>query len=116
MLRPILALLAISFGSSAFAGNAYYSATVTKTLVDDVAYGSCMALVSPFPETKGLDCKAGWVSFSCSGDFNSKEIGYQKLEAAQLAMMTGTKVGIRVDDSKKHNGYCFAQRIDNLPN
>ncbi|MEP6358191.1 MAG: hypothetical protein ABJ084_03910 [Halioglobus sp.] len=75
-----------------------------------------MAVVSPNPQAKGLDCKANWVSFSCSGDFNSKEIGYQKLEAAQLAMMTGTMVSIRIDDSKKHNGYCFAQRIDNLPN
>ena len=31
---------------------------------------------------------------------------------AQLALATGMEVNVLVDESKKHNGYCFASRID----
>jgi hypothetical protein len=31
---------------------------------------------------------------------------------AQLALATNKSVMIVVDDSRRHNGYCFASRID----
>jgi hypothetical protein len=116
MSRSMFFLLLLAFAGSALAANRYYEATVTRTAVHESNFGVCMAKVSPSPSDEGLNCKPDWVSFSCSGDFNSKEIGQQKLSAAQLALMTGDLVKINVDDTRKHNGYCYAQRIDNLAN
>jgi len=70
-----------------------------------------MIRVDTLPSTVLADCP-DWVTFSCSGDFNSKSQGNLKFQNAQLAMVTGKNVVLRIDNSKKHNGYCFAHRID----
>ena len=70
-----------------------------------------MIRVDTLPSTVLADCP-DWVTFSCSGDFNSKSQGNLKFQNAQLAMVTGKQVALLVDDSKKHNGYCWARRID----
>ena len=116
MIRSICVLLLIAFAGSALGTNKTYKANVTRTALHEDNFGVCMAKVTPSPSDKGLDCKPGWVSFSCSGDFNSKEIGQQKFSAAQLALVTGDRVVIYVEDTRKHNGYCYASRIDNLAN
>ena len=36
------------------------------------------------------------------------------LDQAQLALVTTKTVSVTINDAKKHNGYCFAQRIDVL--
>jgi hypothetical protein len=33
-------------------------------------------------------------------------------DSAQMAYALGKKVFIEVDDTKKHNGFCYASRID----
>ena len=116
MIRSACILLLIAFAGSALGATKTYRATVTRTAIHEKSFGVCMAIVSPSPSTKGLNCKPDWVTFSCSGDFNSKEIGQQKLSAAQLALVTGDPVSIVVVDTRKHNGYCYAKRIDNLAN
>lgn len=88
------------------------NAKVTRTMVDSGAFGGCMALLSVNPKTRLPTCASGWVTFSCTGDFNEVVMGYQKLDQAKLALATGKSVYVLVDDSKKHNGYCFARRID----
>ena len=61
---------------------------------------------------RGLDCKTNWVSFSCSGDFTSKDVGYRMFDSALTAFVLGNRVMLEVDDTKKHNGYCYAGRVD----
>lgn len=71
-----------------------------------------MIAVDPSPSTILPECGGSWVSFSCSGDFNSKSEGNLKFQNSQLALVTGKQVTLLIDDSKKHNGYCWARRID----
>lgn len=107
-------LLAVCF--EALSATATYTTSVTRVLTDSENYGGCMAMVSPGPEAPalGLSCLGSWVTFSCDGTFNSKSIGNSKLSAAQLGLVTGVDIIVGVDDTKKHNGYCFATRVDNL--
>ena len=51
------------------------------------------------------------MSFSCSGDFTSKDIAYRMFDTAQMAYALGHQVAVVVDDTKKHNGYCYANSI-----
>jgi hypothetical protein len=117
MLRLTIFTLLLALTSSAFAATKTYTASVTKTRVQNDNFGGCMAALAPSPSTiAGVACKAVWATMSCSGDFNSPAEGQQKLAAAQLALVTGNKIAVLIDDSKKHNGYCFIRRIDNLSN
>ena len=89
---------------------------IVRTLVaDDGRFGGCMVQTDVTFVQKGLDCKSNWVSFSCSGDFTSKDVGYRMFDSAQLAFVLGNRVLLVIDDTKKHNGYCYADRIDVLP-
>ena len=94
----------------------YYTTTkVTRLLVDETAYGMCMALVSAIPP--GVACSSaggspGWVTFACDGSFGSKTANNIRWSSAQLAMVTGQNVVIYTDDTKKINNHCYAPRID----
>ncbi|MGH8510113.1 MAG: hypothetical protein ACREU8_01600, partial [Gammaproteobacteria bacterium] len=91
------------------------TANVLKTLVAANLYGGCMALLSNYVNTatNAPNCPAhGWVTFSCNGSFTTQDIAYRMLDQAQLAKATNRSVTVTVDDSKKHNGYCFVNRID----
>lgn len=114
ILRNIVLFIAISAPGVALSAEQEYQTRVTRTLIDSVNYGQCMALTFPGPQGTGLNCGGGWVTFSCSGDFNSKSAGNLKLQSAMLSIVTGKNVAIVIDDTKKHNGYCFARRIDNI--
>lgn len=116
MLRLIVTVVLVAFGGLAVGAQQYQITTVVETLVMEKDYGGCMAKLETPPGSNGLDCPSSWVSFSCTGDFNSPEVGYKKLESAQLALMTETQVKLVIDDAKKHNGFCFAHRIGNFPN
>lgn len=89
---------------------------IVRTLVvDDGRFGGCMVFTDVTFVQEGLDCNSNWVSFSCSGDFTSKDVGYRMFDSAQLAFVLGNRVLLVIDDTKKHNGYCYANRIDVLP-
>lgn len=107
-------LMAIS--PSAFSEVKYFKADVVKTMIHEQEFGQCMAMINPSPDQHGLDCKKNWVTFSCSGDFNLAETGFQKLSAAQLGLLSGDPIFVQVDDYRKHNGYCYALRVDNTAN
>ena len=59
-----------------------------------------------------LNCPSNWVTFSCSGTYNPKDIAYRKVDLAQMAKATGRPVTVLIDDTKKHNGFCYAWRLD----
>ena len=100
-------------GSSALAAQQFLAAEVKRILIDETAFGGCMAFLKPGAATTGLDCPGSWVTFSCLGDFNPKSVGNQKLSAAQLALVSGTQLIVKIDDTRKHNGWCYATRVDN---
>ena len=84
----------------------------TLTVADD-RWGGCMVLLDSSPSEKGLDCPdTAWVTFSCDGTYTSKSKALRMYDSAQLAFVTGRTVRVWVDDTKKHNGYCFVSRID----
>ena len=105
-------LIAIMLSLPVSAGSAYHTGKVVRVLLQEGSYGNCMASLLPDISSTGLDCPANWVTFSCSGDYNSKSMGNQKLQAAQLSLVTGNTVRLKVNDSKLINGRCFAERID----
>lgn len=90
---------------------------ITRTLVSaDGRFGGCMAALDVAPSASGLDCPAGskWVTFSCTGEHTSTADALRMYDSAQLAFVTGRRVLVWVDDTRKHNGHCFASRIDVL--
>jgi hypothetical protein len=90
-------------------------ATVAKvTMTGDSSLGGCMVMLSVNPRTVLPNCGNVWVSFSCSGEFTDAVRAYRMLDQAQLALATGKTVQVWFQDDKKHNGYCFANRIDVL--
>ena len=101
------------FSASVFAAQANLVTNVIAIVQDDENFGGCMANISPGPETVLAGCGNYYITFSCDGTFNSKSQGSLKLNGAQLAYAAGKKVYVTIDDTKKHNGYCFASRLDN---
>lgn len=78
-------------------------------------WGGCMVALSVSPADEGLNCpSAGWVTFSCTGEHTTKSKAMLMFDSAMLAFAMGRKVRVWVDDTKKHNGYCFVSRIDVL--
>lgn len=73
-----------------------------------------MAELSISPQTKLATCGTKFVTFSCTGTFTDAVRAYRMLDQAQLALVTAKTVSVTINDAKKHNGYCFAQRIDVL--
>ena len=96
-----------SFGATAVQNVAYVQRLISR---GDGNFGNCMAQVSRVPA--GLNCvgsgSQGFVTFDCSGDFDSKASGESRFSMAQLALVTGNKVQIYATDDNKHNGYCYA--------
>ena len=75
-----------------------------------------MVALSEVPSDHDLSCLADkhWVTFSCSGADASKASAMRMLDPTQLAFAIGRLVRVWVDDSRTHNGFCFATRIDVL--
>ena len=91
--------------------------TVIGTLQDANLFGGCMARLSTDLEAQGIACGADpLVSFDCLGKVASKSAGNTNFSGAQLAYVTGNKVNIYVDDTKKAllDGFCYSNRIDLL--
>ena len=112
-LLGFLGLLLIS--TTSFGVTRVLTTTVLSTLSDATYYGGCMASLADRPDSVGLDCNGAWAAFSCTGDFAGKDAANRNFEMAQIAYLTGRRVRVYMDDTKRHNGYCFGRRIDLLP-
>lgn len=120
-MRRAVALLALGFSTlslaPASAAVASFQATVTRTLATaDDSFGGCMVALSVSPSDEGLMCPVDrrWVTLSCSGTHTTKANALRMMDSAQLAFVTGRPVQVWVNDAKKHNDYCFVERIDVL--
>lgn len=92
-------------------------ATITRTLAAaDASFGGCMVALDVAPADSGLNCPVDsrWVTFSCTGEHATKGEALRMFDSAQMAFVTGRKVKVWVDDTRKHNGHCFVTRIDVL--
>lgn len=117
MKRVIILILVMLMGlaSVSYAATVYIQANVVRTLVaDQDRWGGCMILIDHNLSEDGLDCPSRWVSFSCNGTFTTKDVAYRMFDSAQMAAALGKEVLIEVNDTKKHNGYCYGSRIDVL--
>ena len=86
--------------------------SVEETLVSD-NFGGCMARLNVnIRQETGLDCAGDYVTFSCTGTHIRKDLAYLMFDQANMAMVLGLKVNIKVDESRKHGGFCFANRLD----
>ena len=93
-----------------------FEAQITRTLAAGEGFGGCMAALDVSPSDSGLNCPVDgkWVTFSCTGEHAAKADALRMFDSAQLAFVTGRRVRIWVDDTRKHNGHCFVSRIDVL--
>jgi hypothetical protein len=114
MKRLIAALVLASCATPSLANIATINnAFIKRTLVQDDNYGGCMILLDKSIADAGLDCPTNkWVSLDCDGVYVSKTSAQKAFDSAQMAFALERKVSIKVDDSKKHNNYCIAIRID----
>jgi hypothetical protein len=109
------AALLMALAPASYAATAKVKGFITKTVVaDEGRWGGCMVSIDQRLADSGLDCPGKWVSFSCSGLFTEKDVAYRMFDQAQMAFTLGRKVEIYVDDTKKHNGYCYGNRINVL--
>jgi hypothetical protein len=99
--------------TTAFGATATLQGKVNRVMIHtDGGFGGCMAQLSVNPNAALPACGAGWVTFSCTGDFADQVSAYRAVDEAQLALATNKNVLLVIDDSRRHNGYCFATRID----
>jgi hypothetical protein len=83
-----------------------------RILVADGQFGGCMVQITVDPQSVLPNCGSAWVSLSCDGTFIPKDVSSRMLEQAQLAFALGKHITVFVDDSRRHNGYCLAHRLD----
>ena len=95
------------------AAQLYVTTEVLRTITTgDDKYGGCMFEPSISLITEGLDCQpGGWISLDCAGIFGTQNAGQRRWDAVVLAEMLNKKVEVRVDDSKKIDRYCVAERV-----
>ena len=114
-LKAISVALLLSASGQALAASATVTAQIDRVLMTaDSTYGGCMALLSVDPADALPGCGSGWVSFSCTGDFTDRVRAYRLVDLAELALASGKMAQVFFRDDMKHNGYCFADRIDVL--
>jgi len=112
-LTALVTALLLLIGGQVLAAQASFSTHVGKVLMSaDDTWGGCMAALYDNPANVLPGCRGGWVTFSCSGDFTDRVRAYRMVDQAQIAVATGNLVSLWIQDDKKHNGYCFANRID----
>jgi len=114
--KPILSTLILSTilaSTVAQGATASLNGKIDRVMIhNDGGFGGCMAQLSVNPKAALPACGGGWVTFSCTGDFTDPVSAYRSFDQAQLALATHKNVLVVIDDSRRHNGYCFATRID----
>ena len=111
----LIGLLALLVTSYTHAATGVVQGNVDRTLVaGDGRWGGCMVYLDVKINTVLPSCPSNWVSFSCTGNFTTKDAANRMFDSAMMAKALGKSVKVIVDDTKKHNGYCYAWRVDVL--
>ncbi|MBU3004213.1 hypothetical protein [Paraglaciecola arctica] len=112
-LLPLMLLGLTAFDAQSDTGKV--TTTVSQFLITDGNYGNCMAKLDVSPRSELPQCGNHWVSFSCDGTYQSKDIAYRMLDTTQMAAVLDKEVTIHLDDSRRHNSFCLATRVDFIP-
>ena len=108
----LLTALCVAYAPASYAATVKVKGLVTKTMVaDEGRWGGCIAQLDQTLADYGLNCPSKWVSFSCSGVYTEKDVAYRMFDQAQMALALGRKVEVVVDDTKKHNDYCYGNQF-----
>lgn len=78
------------------------------------SYAGCMVQIGSIPDTAGLDCPVqdrSWVTLDCDGNWMRRSAASNNLRQAQTALLTGDRITITIDDSKKAGGYCLGRQV-----
>ena len=112
--KSSIAVLFMVVSTSALSASSTFISKVERVLLDDSDFAGCMVLLRPFPASELPNCAPNWATLDCLKLFpeSTGSIASNKLAQAQLALVTGRTVKLRVTDTRIANGYCFAQRID----
>lgn len=113
-MKKVLFIVLSMFIGSSQAIIAPFGAKIVRVLhMPNELFGTCMAQFDTDPSIAGLDCPV-WGTFSCSGELSSKDTAYRLYDMAQMAFALDKPVLVWLNDQKKHNGYCFVERLDVL--
>lgn len=77
-------------------------------------YAGCMLQVADFAFAAGLDCPEGnrvWVTLDCNNNWTTPITSNNNFKTGQIALLTGDKVTLTIDDTKKAGGYCLAKQV-----
>lgn len=111
-LQRLLTVLSLVISPAVLADVANINGKIIRTMhTGDDNFGSCMAHLERPIADAGVDCRSYWVSFSCTGDFTTKDNAYRMYDMAQMAQALQRQAVLTVNDAKKHNGYCVAEAI-----
>ena len=109
----ILSIALLALSNHAYSDTAWVKgATVERVLNQSDAYGGCMLFVDKAIADSILNCPSRWVSLSCDGTFNNRDVAARMYDVGMMAIALDKKVNIRVDDAIKHSGYCVVKRMD----
>lgn len=114
----LIATVALSFVFFPLLASAEKASVVGKVAkIQESLNGDCLIkLDKPIANNNGgalLNCANEWVSFSCTGNFNPKDVAYHKFDLARDAFLKNDYVlTLTIDDAKKEgNGYCFVESV-----
>ena len=114
-IKYFVVVLALMGSMNVFAARATLVSTIDRVLVTtNGTFGNCMAFLNQPLAPLGVNCPDQWVTFSCSGDFVTVSEARLMFDTAQIALAMNKEVRVYLTDNLKHNGYCFASRIDLL--
>jgi len=105
-----VSLLVLGLSASVVAKDFSRTGTIKRVLVDSKIYGGCMIQISA---NIGNGCpNGGWVSLDCTNTFYSATDSKNKYALALTAFSLDKQVTVVVDNTKKHNAFCVARRVD----
>ena len=105
-----LALLLVE-PTTIIAESFWVTGNTSRILTEAHRYGQCMISI---PHSARAGCKANWISLDCEGKFSAGNTGDRMLNVALVAQNKNTKVAVYINSTKKHDGYCVAERVDML--
>lgn len=103
-----------AFGSmNVYAATAQVTTQVDRIVIDDVLYAGCLAYIPTAVSNSLAGCLDYYVSLDCTGELGtSRTVSTAKLNAAYVGLVTGKRVILVIDDSRKANGYCLAKYFE----
>lgn len=109
-IKGLFVALVTCWSTSALSAVEGFYGPITGLLTDNELFGNCM-LRSTY--VSSINCPNKWVSIDCKGSYNSKENARRMWDVVLMTRALESQVYVVVNDAKKHNGYCVAERVDN---